>query len=289
MPTAFCPGHITCFFQPAGSVEDDPLSRGSRGAGIRTSLGAYVTLEERSDDKVRFIMDGVDTDASVSRSVLEQMLPGRGFDVTIDNDLPCSEGFGMSAAGAIALALCASEYTGSDMQEVYGYAHRAEIAGGGGLGDVSALTCLVHQPVRVVQGLPPYGKVVGTDISFPRLSLAVLGPKMRTGNILGIPERYAAIVDAGKRAVDSFVGDPSLESLFALSDVFSMEAGVRSDEVESVIRNSKEKGARVGMCMLGNSVFSDAPVDVLEEVIGGDVEVVSCSSTDMGPYLIRKE
>jgi pantoate kinase len=56
MSKAFCPGHITCFFHPVRT--DDVLTTGSRGAGIRLSKGAFVTLEERSDPKVEITMDG---------------------------------------------------------------------------------------------------------------------------------------------------------------------------------------------------------------------------------------
>ena len=105
MTKAFCPGHITCFFHPVRT--NDVLTTGSRGVGIRISRGATVTLEERSDARVEIVMDGVSSEAKVTRKVLELIRPGEGFDVTIENGLPVSQGFGMSAAGAIAVAIAA--------------------------------------------------------------------------------------------------------------------------------------------------------------------------------------
>ena len=96
MVKAFCPGHITCFFQPSDPGQADLLRRGSSGAGIRLSLGSEVVLEERSDDRVRVAIDGVETSAPVTEYVMSQMLPGRGYDVIVSNGLPCGEGFGMS-------------------------------------------------------------------------------------------------------------------------------------------------------------------------------------------------
>ena len=142
MPSAYCPGHITCIFRPcAGSEETDLLKIGSVGVGIRISLGAEATLEERSDGKTIITVDGEEGDFPVSRAAMARMLPGRGFELTVRNGAPTGQGFGMSAAGAVAAALCAAELKGETMQAAYVSAHIAELIGGGGLGDVSAITC----------------------------------------------------------------------------------------------------------------------------------------------------
>ncbi len=207
MVSAFCPGHITCFFAPAGDPSDDILHRGSIGAGIRTSLGTRVEIAERSGG-IRMVMDGQEADLPVTRDVIECMAPGRGLDITIENDLPCGEGFGMSASGAIAVAIALSEMVGSDVQDAFEKAHAAEIRGGGGLGDVSAIQCLAHQPVRVRQGIAPYGETVGTGVRFDNLTLAVLGSKMNTGKVLSDPGTFSVIQDAGRRAVSQYMCGP---------------------------------------------------------------------------------
>lgn len=287
MVSAFCPGHITCFFQPSGEEQADLLRRGSRGAGIRISLGAKVTLEERSDGRVATVADGAEISAPVTEYVMSQMLPGRGYDVIVSNGVPCGAGFGMSAAGAIAAAMCAADITAEGMPTVYRIAHRADIVGGGGLGDVSALSCLAHQPLRVEPGLPPMGRVVGTGIEFDRLTLAVLGPRINTGEVLGDPEVFASISAAGAEAMNGFRRAVGKRELFAVSNGFSHRAGVESHEVSDAIARLGRNGIMSAMCMLGNSIFADASEDEVREVLG-DVDTYSCRSTDEPPRIIQR-
>lgn len=288
MVTAFSPGHITCFFAPSGPSEGNALSRGSVGAGIRTSLGATVEICERSGSGHRIVMDGVSASASVTEKLLERMAPGRGFEVFIENQLPCSEGFGMSAAGAIAAALCLSEIVGTSEQQAYEQAHLAEINGGGGLGDVSAISCLEHQPVRIRPGIPPYGEVIGTGVEFRSLSFVVLGPKMHTGQTLGNPEVFSKISEYGKIGLNEYLEDPSEDALFGISNRFSSVCGLESDEVKNAIHRLNENGFRSAMCMLGNSIFTDAPPEEARSILGVD-KVYSASSTNGCPSIIRKE
>ena len=42
MTSAFCPGHVSCVFQPVNSF--DAMSTGSRGIGIRLNKGATATV-----------------------------------------------------------------------------------------------------------------------------------------------------------------------------------------------------------------------------------------------------
>ena len=278
MVSAFCPGHITCFFTPAGDLSADLLSRGSLGAGIRTSLGAFADVHERSG--TRTVMDGSETDLPVTSRVLELLAPGRGFDVSVENGLPCGEGFGMSAAGAVAVALAVADICGIGKQEAFEAAHKAEILGGGGLGDVSALYCLGHQPVRVKEGIPPYGEVIPTGVEFKQLTLAVLGPKMHTGSVLSDPVRVSAISNAGRRAVKEYLVKPDLGKLYGLSNRFSVEAGVECAEVSDALSKLHAEGYRAAMCMLGNSIFTDAPETEAESLLGPGANIFSCSSTD---------
>jgi len=287
MVSAFCPGHITCFFSPTGDPSDDILHRGSIGAGIRTSLGTNVEITERSGSIVHMIMDGRETELPITRLVVDSMAPGRGFDIMIENELPCGEGFGMSASGAVAVAFALSEMIGKDPQYAFEVAHTAEIRGGGGLGDVSAIQCPAHQPVRVRQGISPYGETVGTGVRFDKLTMAVLGTKMNTGKVLGDPERYTAIRNAGRSAVSEYLKSPSTESLFSLSNKFSAETGLECEAVSTAISELRSAGYHAAMCMLGNSIFTDAPADVTESLLGTDA-VFSCGSTGSLPGITRK-
>ena len=228
MITAYCPGHITCVFEPHRN-ETDMMSSGSRGIGIRTSAGATVEMVEVSGDSVGVVIDGKESDAPVTRLVLDAMLPGRGIEVNVKNDLPVGQGFGMSAAGAIAAALCAAQIAGTDERAAWEIAHCCEIDGGGGLGDVSGLCGLYDVPVRTRAGLPPVGEVCDSGIVFEKLSVAVLGKPIDTGQMLNSEERVRAISSAGIKALGEPLTDTA--SLFGISNRFSRETGIESDTV----------------------------------------------------------
>lgn len=280
MTSAFCPGHITCFFMPGGPSGGDALKKGSAGAGIRISTGAAATVSPSENGGVHIFIDGNPSDAPVTRYVVDEMLPGRSVTVRVENDVPMGEGFGMSAAGAIAVALCCAEIAGVDDSVAYQVAHRAEIAGGGGLGDVSAIMADAHVPVRVEPGLPPNGKVESAPIGFDRLTLVVLGPKMNTGVILGDEDNYTRIVAAGFEAMKEFGQCQTKEKLFEVSNAFADRTGVESAEVRGAIALLGVRGINAAMCMLGNSIFADASPGEIRQVLG-DVRTYECSSTDV--------
>jgi len=283
MTKAFCPGHITCFFSPV--LTDNVLTSGSLGAGIRLDKGAAVTLEERSDPRIEITMDGEACVASVSRRVMEIMAPGRGFDVTVENELPVSQGFGMSAAGAVAVGLCVSAVTGADEFDAYRAAHNAELEKGGGMGDVAGIMG-GGQPVRVKAGIPPFGRAVDTGIGL-KMSVAVLGPPLRTDSVLGDGSTMTRIQQIGERFVREYLNDPSEDSLYRISSSFSELIGLETAGVRKAL-SLLRKDHKASMCMLGNSIFTDAGKDELRETLESDAEVIECASSAEGPKIIHK-
>ena len=281
MTGAFCPGHITCFFHPVRA--GTPRETGSRGAGLRLSSGTRVFVEERSDSRVNVTIDGCESEARVSRELLSGLCPGTGFDITVENDLPVGQGFGMSASGAIALALSLCEITGRDPSEAFLHAHAAEIAGGGGLGDVAAISCCGHQPVRVRAGMPPYGEVIDTGIRFDRLTLVVTGTKLNTGSVINDPGTSRRLCEVGSSMVDSYVEDPSAERLFELSRRFSSSVGLESEDVKRALDAIAPHGP-AGMCMLGHSIFTTLSEDEVKEILGEDAMTFAASTSDAPPF-----
>ncbi|MFA6710589.1 MAG: pantothenate kinase [Candidatus Methanomethylophilaceae archaeon] len=284
MTTAYCPGHVTCFFYPVRS--QDILSAGSRGAGIRLSRGSTVTLEERSDRRIEIQMDGRTSVCGITRSALRMVAPERGFDVTVTNELPVGQGFGMSAAGAVAASLCACHIAGRPRQEAFRAAHIAEIEGGGGLGDVAGIMCKGHQPTRVVAGLPPLGKVVDSGYRLD-LNVAVLGETLDTGAILGDKEVMSKMMEIGPRFVDAYAEDSTERNLFSLSRSFSKMTGLETPEVSDALEALSEVGD-AGMCMLGHSIFTTVPNDQVKRILGNESQIYRCPSTDREAEVIRK-
>ncbi|MDO5853394.1 MAG: pantothenate kinase [Thermoplasmata archaeon] len=284
---AFCPGHVSCIFQPVSSY--DVMSTGSRGVGIRLSIGARATVEERDDGAVNIWLDGVQSIAHITRKAAEDLAPGRGFDIRIENALPVSQGFGMSAAGAIAASLCIAEITGQSRTRAFAAAHAAEVMGGGGLGDVSAIVAGRDVPIRTVAGFPPHGTVVNAGFRFPRLTLVVLGQQLETDSVLGDSRRLAAIREASAAAMDDFEASPTYQNLFEASNRFSSESGLESPAIRRVIESLNAKGFNAGMCMLGNSVFTDAPEEAVWALLGrGRVRTYACASGSKEIIITRR-
>ena len=284
MITAFCPGHITCFFHPVKSY--DPMSAGSRGVGIKLSKGAKVTLSERSDREIITVMDGVESDCRITKTAIREIDPDGGYDVTIENGLPVGQGFGMSAAGAIAAALCACEITGRKKEDAFRAAHHAEIIGGGGYGDVSGIMRESNIPIRAVAGLPPLGKVIDSGLKLT-VSVAILGGPLNTGDTLSNEETLRRIQENGSRMVTAFIEKPSLKSLFAFSKEFSESIGIETPEISRALAGLRKEG-NAGMCMLGHSIFTDLSPTATRRILGKDVRVIGCQSTSSMPRIIRK-
>ena len=114
---AFCPAHITGFF----SIHDGhewAHERGSRGAGLNLARGAKAVVEVRGDTgrdtELEVVLNGARVDAPITCHAMFRVVrdaevrKSLSIKATVDEELPQSQGFGMSAAGSMAasLALC---------------------------------------------------------------------------------------------------------------------------------------------------------------------------------------
>src|SRR2546427_3818098 len=128
---AFCPGHVTAFFEV---VDDpDPRRKGSRGAGLCLSLGVRTVARVRKAPRtmIDIFVNGRRQKAEVTQTVAEKIVRDASFEVKIlsESPLPVSQGFGVSAAGALStgLALAASLYRGTPPGESLTITHAAEV------------------------------------------------------------------------------------------------------------------------------------------------------------------
>jgi pantoate kinase len=286
MTSAYCPSHVTCFFRPEDS--DNILQKGSRGVGIRLKAGTTLYMDEIQGN-TKIIINGKEDPASITKHVLEHMAPDRRFEVNVECGLPPGQGFGMSASGAIAAALCISEITGKSTAEAFEAAHIADAVCGGGLGDVAGLMHNGDVPVRIKAGMPPLGSVTDNGISFERLTVVILGQKMETAGVLGDPVKLEKICSAGDVAMGEYLSNASKDALFKISARFSLDTGIRSAKVSEAIRKLENNGIRSSMCMLGNSIFADAAEEDVVEVIGDSGKIFYSQSTNEPARIIRKE
>ena len=270
MTSAFCPGHLTCFFRPVRTA--DVTTTGSEGVGMRLSLGSTVHVDERTDGKVCMTIDGKKSKAKVTARTANILAGGRGFDITVENELSVSQGFGMSAAGAIAAGLCICKIIGKDENEAYKAAHMADIEEMGGLGDVSGLMANGPVSVRIAAGLPPNGNVTSKGCK-RNLTLIVIDGKLETKNILSDSEAVKILSSAGEIAMKSYLFDGRL---FKASRYFSASAKLESPTVRSAL---SDLGGNAAMCMLGNSIFTTLSEDEVKDTLGHDVLTYSCRPT----------
>ncbi len=283
---AFCPGHVTGFFEICRS--EDMLSTGSRGAGLCLSLGATsrVTVEKSDIQQIRVRIAGSGSRGDVTQKALRTLIRADTLriDVLTTLELPITQGFGMSAAGALSAALAAADILGMPRQKAFEAAHIAEIRCGSGLGDVSA----IHGggiTIRRRAGLPPIGEVLRIN-GAPEVVLAVVGRGLRTRAILTNPAKARAIDVSGSEKVDELIGEPTLEKLMQLSREFASETGLASRRVLEAIRSASRSGM-ASMSMLGSSVFAVGDTASLRRSLSEFGDVWVCKVDTAGPRILE--
>lgn len=286
--SAFVPGHVTGFF----SIHDQSRKmrhRGSRGAGICLSKGAHsvvgITGSIRPSIDI-FINDKM-AEAPVTKYAVQRLIGNDPLKVIIyiTQDLPSSQGFGMSGAGALSSCLAVAEALEREIEEteVICAAHEAEVKFSTGLGDV------VSQSkggivLRRMEGCPPFGVLEQLEVSETEVVLCVIGKELPTRKIITDPSYKRKINDSGENLLRVLQRNPTLEELMNLSYKFSKETGLIPKELEDAISAAKEYG-QASMCMLGNSIFAVGNTKDLKEVLNEFGEVYICNIDRSGMRL----
>lgn len=254
---AFAPGHITAFF--VGVDDPDPLKKGSRGAGLCTGLGVHTTarVRESRTPSLEIYINDERAKAPTTERAARRLLGDASCEVKVLQkvQLPISQGFGMSGAGALSTALALDEALGlgRSRDELVGIAHRADVESGTGLGDVVPQS-LGGMDLRVKPGGPPHGVVKRFDVD-SELLLCAVGPPFPKEPVLGNPKTMETIRTVGSRCLETFEAKPSFEALFELGRTFAIETGLASARVRECMDAVRAYG-RASMSMLGNSVFA---------------------------------
>lgn len=254
---AFAPGHVTAFFE-IHDQHPDLVRRGSRGAGFSVDLGvvSHVQAETSDEQRVEVWLDGEPAEAPVTAQAVRNLLGAGRLHVQVRSQvqLPVSQGFGMSGAGALSAALALARALRLPKSDAVIAAHKAEVQHHTGLGDVIAQV-QGGLEVRRAPGLPPWGdcqRVMGEA----ELVLCVLGGPLETRRVLGDAEARERIQKAGRKAMAAFLEQPTLPSLFRLGKQFSVESGLATMDVLKAIRAVELEGGVASQSMLGHSVFA---------------------------------
>jgi pantoate kinase len=261
--SAFAPGHITGFFQICDGA-DDPLMKGSRGAGFSIDRGVHtrVLVEPADRDAVTVIMNGVVTkEAVVSENVVRRMLSKAEEAVRVDVNhtiqTPIGAGFGSSGGGAITIALALNEALGLGLSyvEAARVAHVAEIECKTGLGSVFAATeggfGVLYRP-----GAPGIGEALKYDRSDELAAVYMHFGPISTSEALSDPVLRRRINDLGGRLVDEIKGDLGSSRFMTLSRRFTDYVGIATPRLRVVLDEADEAGVPCAMAMFGEALFS---------------------------------
>ena len=284
---AFCPGHITAFFEIC--PDPDPRRRGSRGAGLCTSLGVKteVKVRDAARQRIRIFLDGEEAKAETTLRAVQKLIGDKRLEVYVISEvqLPISQGFGMSGAGALSTALALNEAAklGLSREEVVGFAHDVEVESATGLGDIYPQS-LGGMDLRIEPGGPPYGVVRRFDVAVPLL-LFTVGPPMLTKAVLHDSEKVKVISTEGRRSVEEFKKEPTLERLFSLGREFAEKTGLAQPSLLEAIATCAPYG-KASMSMLGNSVFCTGNMEVLGTILSGYGPRYACEVDGIGARIL---
>ena len=254
---AFAPGHVTAFF--VGYDDPDPMKKGSRGAGLCTTLGVHTVarVREARAQSIEVYINDERAKAGTSERAAKLLLGDGEYEVKLlqKMQLPVSQGFGMSGAGALSTVLALDEALGSlrPRDELVGIAHRADVESFTGLGDVMP-QAMGGMDLRMTPGGPPHGLVRKFDVD-AELLLCAVGPAFPKAEILRNQRTMDTIRTVGLQCIEAFEKGPSLEALFDLGRRFALETGLATQKVRECFEAVRVYG-RASMSMLGHSVFA---------------------------------
>ena len=289
-----CGGHITLFF----TIEDevgDPVSQGSRGAGLCIDDGveAIAKGEDGGGGLVVRFHDG-EYDSTMYDDVLEELvreIPEIGsfdWELNIKMSLPASQGFGMSASGAIASAISFQRAVGIPHEEClrrsFLVAHIVERKRSSGLGDTTALSSGGVER-RISAGSPFSDSILdrgpGLSEGWATETRVLLVWRERTGKhtskYIDNPDWRVKINQAGESAME-IIGSGNWDSdrwseLIVRALTFASESGLQYDASRTEIVGSANGAIEHSgysdrltamLCMLGESVVI-VPNDSLDE------------------------
>jgi pantoate kinase len=273
---AFCPGHITGFFEICDQPSD-PLKRGSRGAGISITRGVSteVIIEESNSTKTEININGKPDPAAVTRSVVSYMSrlhEGLGkFRTKINHEslVPVGSGMGSSGAGAWGTALAFNQLFKLNLTQdrIGQIAHRAEVENKTGLGTVIAQQRGGIE-IRSSPGAPGIGHV--DQIPFDpdlRVVCSSMNP-ISTRSMLSDSGIRDAINRFGGELVQRIIDKASPEELMHLSREFSEQTGLPSKNIKAGLKMLDEHGYHnCSMALFGETIFSLVWFDEIEGII----------------------
>ena len=272
---AFSPGHITGFFQICEEAEN-PLERGSRGAGVSVSKGVTTTVQVNPAEST-MIQIGINGDphasAPVSESIITHFLEhnsNQHFAIHVNHevDLPIGSGFGTSGAGALSLALALNEALelGFSKEKTAQIAHIVEVELHTGLGTVIA-EFFGGIEIRNAAGGPGVGKVEILPSSDKYKVVCLPFGSIPTPKHLNNPTSRKRINERGGLLTDALRGNPTVANFLEYSRHFAEHIGIITKRVNAVLKDADKAGFTCSTAIFGENVFSLVLPDDVQELV----------------------
>ena len=273
----FVPSHITGFFEILDN--DNPLKKGSRGAGVVMDKGVITNTKITDGNGVQIKINGK-TDArnaTITEKTVEIIKRDYNLDdkkiiITHDVDVPIGAGFGTSASFALGASLGISKILDLPLtfNKAAQIAHLAEVEMKSGLGDViGALSGGLV--LRLKEGAPGIGitdKLLLNESEDLYIISKCFG-EINTGDIIEDPVHKERINSTGRDLLFKLINDPRPENLMKLSRKFAEKTMLMNGEVCEAVDILEEETIGASMAMLGNTAFaiSKSPDTSLENAV----------------------
>jgi pantoate kinase len=251
-----------------------------------------ASVEPREHRKITAVVHGLDDYAGGDVSILavKNLIGDRKLKVEIETDLqlPLSQGFGMSGAGALSATLAVVSAVGDEYglvhEDAVRAAHLAEVESHTGLGDVIGQSVGGFER-RLEPGLPPHGKIVSAATD-TEVVLCVLGGALETKAVLRDSERRHRIIESGRKAISDFGASDNLKRFCEVSWSFARDARLATPEIERAVADAQAHGC-ASMSMLGRSVFAFGHVYELEKALQKHGKTFRCRMASEGAKVLE--
>lgn len=292
---AFSPGHITGFVE-FPSLPDDPVLKGSRGAGFCISRGVktMVSAEKSSKNALSIFMnDKFADDAEVSKYVVGEYLElvKKPFSIRVDHDLEIPVGYGLGSSGAAALSLSLALNNVLDTRlsniEAAQIAHKADLVCRCGAGTVLAEYHGGFE-MRLNAGAPGIGLVEKIMLRDHKAVILCIAP-MSTKEFL--TNKVSLINGLGGRMLGKLAKTRTIDDFMDMSLQFANSIDFVSDRCQQVINEMLANGYKCSTAMFGETVFSivkNEHVEDVQRILGKyDGEVLVCDIDYLGARVIK--
>jgi len=246
--SASCPSYITGIF--CIGAEDAP------GAGFAIDKKLTTTVSS-GNGRTRILINGVESPAPVSKAVMRRFSEKCGrvglLEIRHEAEVPIGFGLGMSAAGALSLSLSLNEFLGAGLpkNECVKIAHDSDAECGTGLSGVDAAAVggmLFRKSLSDKTERMPFEE--------KELEIAFFSP-IRNTSVLKSNEWRERVNKAGEKALSLLSNKKSWDAFVEASRGFAIDS-----LLAEWCRPEMQKNGRASMAMLGQTLFSDRPLDI---------------------------